>query len=219
MSANHTSIAQPNVELNVVNDILIRLGIPAVSSLTNILSGTDVAVVHQMLHQNLRKVGSKGWFCFNRADEIECTVDVDGNIPIGAPVLLATPSSKTINHLYRHDIKAIYRLSADRASLVPRIPPLATKARELRLQKVWYDIIFDTPIFDLGTGASLVPDAFINYCAYLTYSEMALAFGVVPDPDMLGRMELELFSVEGQHTPRRNVFHNPNIARTWLRRS
>lgn len=219
MSANHTAIPQTNDELVALNDILIRLGIPAVSSTTNVLSGSDVAVVQQMFHQNIRKVSERGWYCFNRADEVEVTVEPDGSIPFGMPVTLATPSAKTINYLYRHDIKSLYRLNPGHTALVPRIPVFIPKAQELRGQKLWYDIIFDQPAFDLTTGSAQVPMAFIHYCGYVTFSDLAPAFGITPDANKLEELMGELLAVEGDHAPRRNLFHNPNVARTWFRRS
>lgn len=218
MSANHTNIAQTNDELVALNDILLKLGLPPASSHTAVLSGTDVAIVQQMLHQNLRKLSARGWYCFNRADDVEVSVAPDGSIPLGMPVLLATPSAQTISYLHRHDIKSLYRLSSDKSSLMPRIPLLVPKAQELRGQRLWFDIIFDQSAFDLPTGTALVPAAFIAYCGYLTFTEMAPAFGMAPDLSKLDELDAVLQAVEGEHAPRRNLFKNPNVAQTWFRR-
>lgn len=197
--------AARSTEVDAFNTMLEYLMLPPVSAVTNLLG--DHAIAYNKLIAVHRRVGSRGWYCFNRLDRQTPAWDAVAN----AYVVPFAWAVRTSERLPCDPEFPQVRLNAQ-GRLVRMDTGTPAFTDEERTRGLLVDVIRAA---DMGDA----PEAYRAYVAAQAAAEIAPGFGAEVHPAHAENALGELMRVEDEWKPVPNMlFDNATVLHTWAAR-
>jgi hypothetical protein len=204
-------------ELSLLNRILMQCGLRPVSSVATLLPESDAYYAHWTLHEVLRNEMEKGWYVFNKFDEVEITVSPTGAITAPYSLYKFEISART-RQMYPDFPTNLYVSPIMGDTVIrPRYNSDAEVLQRFAGREVYFDIVAKlTPVAPTGNVA---PDVFLNYCAAKAAAQFAPMVGGAVPKEVIHEATDQLLRAEAHATPRSNVYNDdPGTALVWMNR-